>query len=657
MKIKRKDILLLAAMPLLASCDSFLDLVPEKDITTIESVFEQRTQVDEWEADCYSFITYLATPQGNIGLTASDELVGNQYLRSNIQYPFEGLYIGDGVQSVQAPYNDVWRGNQYFSAIRYCNTFLKHTPDCFNMTDLEKKQWMAEVKALKAFLYFEMVRMYGPIILVPENIPVESDVEVMKQPRRPIDECFKAIVTLLDEALADGLQSKSQKSKSHSAYFSRESALALKAKVLVYEASPFYNGNKTYSHFKNKLGEQLFPQTYDETKWKKAAEACDEAVKECEAAGYRLVSGSVSKSTQLLNTMADCEKRVQSPAYNNSEGIFYVKYPNTYMYWAEKIYTYILPRLQSTDYENYNALAYGSLSPTIKMVEMYYTDRGLPIDEDPNWDYSSRYRGMSRESDAATYDKVVPENVKVLNLHLRREPRFYADIAADRCLWQRGPEQEQPWDPDYNLFVKAYKGESFGTQANSIQQDIPQNLSGYWLKKYLYSTINTRSYSDDYSATGEDPFAYMRLSELYLMQAEAWNEAEGPSQKVYDALDKVRRRAGIPGVQEAWARAYHPEKINTQDGLRGIIKQETNIELAFEGHRFWNLRRWNEAQVLGEPLMGWNIAADNVDGFYNNWQGPVTVWAKRKFTFPRDYLWPIKSEEVMISGVVQNPGW
>ena len=177
------------------------------------------------------------------------------------------------------------------------------------------------------------------------------------------------------------------------------------------------------------------------------------------------------------------------------------------------------------------------------------------------------------------------------------------------------------------------------------------------MKKYLYSSINTRSYADDYSATGEDPYAVMRLAELYLMQAEAWNEAEGPSQKVYDALDKVRKRAGIPGIQEAWARTFHPEKINSKDGMREIIKQETNIELAFEGHRFWNLRRWNEAQVLGEPLQGWNIAADNADGFYNNWQGPVTVWSKRKFTFPRDYLWPIKSEEVMISGVVQNPGW
>lgn len=657
MKKIKKYIILAAAMPMLVSCEKFLDIVPEEDITTIESIFEQRTNVEEWEADCYSYIVGLATPQGNVGLTASDELVGSQYLRNQIRFPLNPLFIGDGLQSVQTPYCDIWNQATYFEAIRYCNTFLEHTPNTYNMTGQEKVQWMAEVKILKAFLYFEMLRRYGPIILVPKNISVESKVEDMKQPRRPITECFDAIVSLIDEAIADGILPKSQKSSSHLAYFNRESALALKAKVLLYEASPFYNGNKTYANFKNKLGEQLFPTEYDADKWRKAAEACDVAIRECEAAGYKLSQGYTDKATSLLNTMMDIENSVLAPAFQNEEGVFYAKYLNTSMYWENKLYSYTLPRFQSSDYTNYNSQAYGCLSPTMKMVEMYYTDRGLPINEDPNWDYTSRYSGMSRETDMATYSGVIPANTLVLNLHLRREPRFYASIAADRTYWQRGPEKVNPWDADYNLLVKAHQGEQFGTQASSIQQDIPQNLSGYWLKKHLYSDIATRSYANDFAAKGNDPWMVMRLSELYLMQAEAWNEVEGPSQKVYDALNKIRRRAGIPDVEDSWARSYHPDKVKTQEGLREIIKLETNIELAFEGHRYFNLRRWNEAQVLAEPLYGWNVVASDNDGFYNNWQGPVVVWSKRRFNSPRDYLFPIRSEEIMISGVVQNPGW
>ena len=252
----------------------------------------------------------------------------------------------------------------------------------------------------------------------------------------------------------------------------RESALALKAKVLVYEASPFYNGNKAYTNFTNKKGEQLFPTEYDAEKWRKAAEACDVAVRECEASGYKLVSGSTEKRTTLLNTMTDIENSVLAPNFESSEGLIYAKFLNTYMYWESKLYTYILPRFQSTDFANYNANCYGSLSPTIKMVEMYYTDRGLPIDEDPNWDYTSRYRGMNRELDVSTYQGVIPENTQVLNLHLRREPRFYANIAADRTYWQRGPQQVNAWDTDYNLVVNARQGETFGTQASNMQQDI-----------------------------------------------------------------------------------------------------------------------------------------------------------------------------------------
>ena len=70
-----------------------------------------------------------------------------------------------------------------------------------------------------------------------------------------------------------------------------------------------------------------------------------------------------------------------------------------------------------------------------------------------------------------------------------------------------------------------------------------------------------------------------------------------------------------------------------------------------------NLRRWLEAGELNEPQMGWNIVADSEEGFYNNYKGPVPAWSLRGFITPRDYFFPISSQEVMVSGVVQNPGW
>lgn len=92
--------------------------------------------------------------------------------------------------------------------------------------------------------------------------------------------------------------------------------------------------------------------------------------------------------------------------------------------------------------------------------------------------------------------------------------------------------------------------------------------------------------------------------------------------------------------------------------MRDIIRQEWNIEFAFEGVRFWNLRRWlTAAEELNTALYGWNILGTTAESFYNNYEGPRVVWAKRGFVSPRDYLFPLRSEEVIISGCKQNPGW
>ena len=156
----------------------------------------------------------------------------------------------------------------------------------------------------------------------------------------------------------------------------------------------------------------------------------------------------------------------------------------------------------------------------------------------------------------------------------------------------------------------------------------------------------------------------MRLAELYLNVAEAWNEYEGPNgahrKQIFDRLNAVRMRAGIPTVETSWGRyGINPTKYNEQAGLREIIQRERTIELMFENHRFWDVRRWGTAITEGwnDKPQGWQVTGETWQEFSNNWQGPVIVWNKAVFNPSRDYLFPIKSEEVMISGIVQNPGW
>lgn len=654
-----KKIMSFIVMALSFSACDYLNMVPEKDIETIESVFETRQNAEKWRDGTYGMICeFLPDFTQNAGYFGADEFIACQALQNKGyegKYDLPGFRIAAGQQMSQLPYGDYWsRGNEYdkrptlYEVIRSCNTFLENIDRVYNMTDREKEEWAAEIKGLKAFCYFELVRRYGPIVLVPKNVDMEEDVTAMQFPRSHVDTCFNAIVRLCDEAAAV-LPTQQEKSIERRAYFSKEAVLMLKAKALLYAASPLFNGNPFYSDFVEKNGEHLFSTTVDQEKWRLAAEAADEAVEVAESAGHSLVS-TTSTISGIRDYMEDIEKSVLSD-FDNDEMILEWKMISSY---ELAIYNMFLPRvntaLEPGSTPHFNSANYGAVSPSMKMVEMYYTENGLPIDMDNTWNYSGRYT-MSQEA-SGDYNTVVPLNQDVLQLHLRREPRFYACIAADRTYWQRGPSDSYD---DNNLLVEAYKGEYFGSQFDIITSTGYQNINGYWCKKHLDSDKHTYSYAQSQDHT----MPLMRLAELYLMQAEAWNEYEGPSDKVYNAINKVRTRAGIPDVVTSWkSYSREPGKVDTKEGMREIIQQETNIEMAFEGCRFFNLRRWLTAsETLNERQMGWNILGETASQFYNNWNGPIVVWSQVGFTSPRDYLFPINAEEVLRSSIVQNPGW
>ena len=285
----------------------------------------------------------------------------------------------------------------------------------------------------------------------------------------------------------------------------------------------------------------------------------------------------------------------------------------------------------------------------MKMVEMFYTDNGLPIDQDPTYGGGNPYQ-LIKVTDPKYTDVIMLEE-EIPYLHTRREPRFYADIAADRTYWQLGPTT------DHRYKVEVYQGEDFGLKENRVNSLLRQNLTGYFLKKWIYSSCALHDYATSLNSRGKRPFPLIRVAELYLLAAEAYNEIDDMP-NAYKYLNEVRKRAGIPDVEVSWAMAKDKNKVKDKSGLREIIRQEWNIEFAFEGMRFWNLRRWKTAHVeLNDKLYGWVVTGKDAQNFYNHGKGPVIVSNENKFVAPRDYFWPIASMEIMNSGCVQNLGW
>lgn len=204
------------------------------------------------------------------------------------------------------------------------------------------------------------------------------------------------------------------------------------------------------------------------------------------------------------------------------------------------------------------------------------------------------------------------------------------------------------------------KGEMYGTNQSRFVSNIPQCITGYYVKKFDQSDVSKYNYQYYVGNIGDKADILWRLPDLLLASAEAWNEyLDQPDERVYGPLDEVRRRAGILPVREAWETyARNPKNVTTKAGMRSIIRQEQDIEFCFEGKRFWNVRRWMTApEELNQSIMGWNILGTTDQKFYNDYRGPKVVNNSHSFTAPRDYFFPINAEEILISGIKQNMGW
>ncbi|RZL97688.1 MAG: RagB/SusD family nutrient uptake outer membrane protein, partial [Pedobacter sp.] len=186
-------ILALTVVLMLNSCKKYLDVVPD-NIATIDNAFTMRTQAEKFLFTCFSYMPKDANMSGNPAL-GGDEIWRLQTDNS------ETFAISRNLQNVVNPMgNGYWDG--LYQGLRDCNIFLENVGKVPDLSDGERARWIAEVKFLKAYYHYYLVRMYGPIPLIKTNLPIDADVNEVKVFRDPVDSCFNYISSLLDEAAA-----------------------------------------------------------------------------------------------------------------------------------------------------------------------------------------------------------------------------------------------------------------------------------------------------------------------------------------------------------------------------------------------------------------------------------------------------------------------
>ena len=293
MKIYR--ILFVAALSLgLASCADYIDVVPD-NIATIDYAFRDRVGAEKFLATCYSYIPRIGDPKNDPALMGSDELwnfVDTREANAEVGQ-YNAFYIKTGDQTAANPRINCWDGENYggnglFRGIRYCNIFLDKVDQVQVQVSAEQRSvWKAEVKVLKAYYHFYLMRMYGPIPLVKENLSVEATPEEVRVYRDTWDDCVDYIVGLIDEAVED-LPLSIENRTTDAGHITQPAALAIKALILTTSASPLFNGNPEYVNVADNRGVKIFTQSYDESKWKRAADACKQAIDVAEEAGHSL---------------------------------------------------------------------------------------------------------------------------------------------------------------------------------------------------------------------------------------------------------------------------------------------------------------------------------------------------------------------------------
>lgn len=636
MKIAYKLLFLLFLILGYSSCQ-FLDIVPD-EITTEDDAFKDRNAAKNYVYSCYGYL-----PQSNIAQGSLDLLTGDEVITAFEHETFASFPKGNYTAS--NPVISYW--NTFFQGLRQCYLFLANVDKVPDLTESVKTDYIAQIKFLIAYYHYQLARCYGPIILIKE-LPDVSVSQADYLPRTSYDECVEWICNLLDEA-AQSLPPV-RTNKEDYGLATSVAAKAVKAKMLLYAASPLFNGNsKFYDDFKDKLGNLLMPVTYDPNKWIKAKNAIKEAIDLAEQNGHALYTKQDYKMGNedanpypatgpvrcLRTSLVDWDSRNPEVllAETRNEGSYGIQNKS-------------LPFV--TD-----GWAWNGIGPTWAMLNRFYTKNGLPWDEDPA--YKDRDKLKIVNVDAAHADEA-HEGSKTIEFNLEREPRFYAWIAFQGGYYEVMNGSTNPAyvmsngkkdNSDSRLICDFVLGGNCSRGTATVQRSGNYTPSGYLNKKGVdpNTVVSTNS-----TNLNQYPWPIIRLADLYLAYAEACVETNDlETAKQY--LNKVRERAGIPTVEKSWSGIATLDQAK----LRQIVRQERMNELYLENQNFWDMRRWLLAeQYFNVKAKGLNIAATTIEDYAI----VKTIDFERKFESPTQYLLPIPSTDINRNEkLVNNPGY
>src|ERR1700744_5544770 len=543
-------ILGLAALTTGLSCKKVLDIQPTSSFST-GAVWSSPALVQVFVNEIYAEAVFGFKDAGFGWGSQTDELFSNfnwcnenQYVQGQATPDNQGssfpLNYSSTINFWPTLYSTIQKTNTYFANIGQLDT-LGNGAQIKSMT--------AQVHFLRALCYFELLKRFGGVPLITKVYTAND--KTFTETRASWDSTAAFILADITAAVP-GLQATPPSGQEGTATIG--AALALKLRLLLYAASPYFN------------------KSNDMTRWQAAADAALAVINMSQYSLY-------GTSTTYGKIFTD---------FFNPEVIFARVYGNVFLDRYNTVYRDMSPNGYN-GYSAYNVLE--------QMVEAFQMKDGTAF----SW---------SNPAQAA-------------NPYANRDPRFYADVLSNGASFQGRPAEV--W---------------LGGLDSKLSSLSPWNASktGYTILKMVDSTYNFNV--QPYSPA---QWIVFRLSEIYLNYAEA--EAElGQTGTALTYLNKIRERAGMPDLASTGG-----------DDLIQKIRQERRIELCFEGHRFFDLRRWGIADQGNGDALGIIITPTNAQ---NTTFSYAVDTVQTRVWLPSFYFYPIPRSEIQADpSLTQNPGY
>jgi hypothetical protein len=490
-----------------------------------------------------------------------------------------------------------------FIALREIALMLKRVDEVPDALPAYKSQVKAEVKTLRALLYLEMVKRYGGVPIITQVFDAGVNINDLV-PRASVSDVFAFITKDCEEAIPDlpPIQLASLVGR-----VTKLAAYAVKAKALLYAASPLFNTATPYLDFgaNNKL---ICYGNYDVNRWQLAADAAKAVLDNASDAGVSLIDVPANRNPPISIPAAGPGPAV--PIVGN--------YSNA---WEKPNNTELILAYQGSGFSN-------AFNPPLKFISPLFNGTGwsgvtVPLN----------FFGQYEKMDGTPQNWSAAGGNDLLGMYNQLDPRFKQTMAYTTGYW----------NPTFTV-LPIYAGAGI-TYDNCF--------GGVWMHKLLPRNAGT-------GVTVDITFS---LHEFYLDYAEAQNEAVGPGTETalsvpvnfataqiptinspFDAINKIRLRSAMPPVSGL-----------NQSQFRDRVRHERLIELAYEGHRFWDIRRWMIAEnegVMQGAMKG--IRINKLSATAYSWL-PYTF--ETRIWLRQEYLHPFPQTEVNKGGLIQNPGW